>query len=79
MKPWQGAKLNRETYEPEILQNGDTLKQLFAQRRYLLFKHQSKWTLSQLERANLLLSATQNWIRPTNYRFYWAKFLLTVE
>ncbi|ADQ16724.1 transposase IS204/IS1001/IS1096/IS1165 family protein [Leadbetterella byssophila DSM 17132] len=48
------AKRKNETYEPEILANGDTLKQLLARSRYLLFKHQSKWTLSQFERANLL-------------------------
>ncbi|WP_229310439.1 transposase [Leadbetterella byssophila] len=49
------AKLNKETYEPEIFPNGDTLKQVLARSRFLLFKHQSKWTLSQLERATFLL------------------------
>jgi transposase len=48
------AKSNKEVYEPEILSNGDTLKQLLARSRYLLFKHHSKWTLSQLQRAELL-------------------------
>jgi transposase len=42
------AKLNKVKYEPQILTNGDTLKQVLACSRYLLFKHQSKWTLSQL-------------------------------
>jgi len=48
------AKSNHIPYEPEILSNGDTLKQLLARSRYLLFKHRSKWTLSQLQRAELL-------------------------
>ena len=48
------AKLNKETYQPEIFPNGDTLKQVLARRKFLLFKHQRKWTLSQLERATFL-------------------------
>ena len=48
------AKNNKEPYEPEVFANGDTLKQLLARSRYLLFKHQSKWTASQKERADLL-------------------------
>lgn len=34
-------------YQPEVLENGDTLKQLLARSRYLLFKHKDKWTASQ--------------------------------
>lgn len=41
-------------YDPEILSNGDTLKQLLARSRYLLFKHPTKWTESQKHRAELL-------------------------
>ncbi|QQT28346.1 transposase [Sphingobacterium spiritivorum] len=41
-------------YDPEILSNGDTLKQLLARSRYLLFKHPVKWTESQKHRAELL-------------------------
>jgi transposase len=48
------ARSNKEVYEPRILSNGDTLKQLLARSRYLLFKHSSKWTLSQRQRAELL-------------------------
>lgn len=48
------AKKRRETYQPTILANGDTLKQLLARSRYLLFKHQSKWTDKQKERADIL-------------------------
>ncbi len=31
----------KEAYEPEVFSNGDTLKQLLARSRYLLFKHPS--------------------------------------
>ncbi|UIR57009.1 transposase [Sphingobacterium sp. SRCM116780] len=43
-----------QTYEPELLANGDTLKQLLARSRHLLFKHPSRWTESQKHRAELL-------------------------
>jgi transposase len=48
------AKKEKRPYEPEILANGDTLKQLLARSRYLLFKHHSKWTEVQKQRAELL-------------------------
>jgi len=48
------AKAQGNTYQPEILENGDTLKQLLARSRYLLFKHKDKWTGSQKIRARLL-------------------------
>ena len=48
------AKKNKEPYQAEILSNGDTLKQLLARSRYLLFKHHSKWTPTQKHRAELL-------------------------
>jgi transposase len=41
-------------YQPEILDNGDTLKQLLVRSRYLLFKHYDKWTASQVHRSRLL-------------------------
>lgn len=48
------AKKNNISYQPEVLSNGDTLKQLLARSRYLLFKHYSKWTAVQKKRAELL-------------------------
>ena len=36
------------------LENGDTLKQLLARSRYLLFKSEAKWTPSQVHRAEIL-------------------------
>lgn len=41
-------------FQPEILSNGDTLKQLLARSRYLLFKHPNNWTSVQKTRAALL-------------------------
>lgn len=49
------AKENKQRTEAEpVLSNGDTLRQLLARSRYLLFKQQYKWTESQKERAGLL-------------------------
>jgi len=48
------AKQTNQTYISEILSNGDTLKQLLARSRYVLFKSQSRWTESQKQRAELL-------------------------
>ncbi|WP_083839334.1 transposase [Mucilaginibacter paludis] len=48
------AKKNKQSYQPEVFTKRDALKQLLARSRYLLFKHQSKWTVSQKERADLL-------------------------
>lgn len=41
-------------YTPEQFHNGDTLKQLLARSRYLLYKSSSKWTENQSERATIL-------------------------
>ena len=48
------AKLTGQTYTPIRLENGDTLKELLARSRYLLFKSADKWTAKQKERARLL-------------------------
>lgn len=48
------AREQKQPYEPEVLPNGDTVKQLLARSRYLLFKHHSKWTDTQKTRAGLL-------------------------
>lgn len=50
------AKNNRESYQPEILPNGDTLKQLLVRSRYLLFKHPRKWNKEQKQRADILFT-----------------------
>jgi transposase len=43
-------------YCSELLSNGDTLKQLLARSRYLLYSTRSKWTENQSERAKLLFN-----------------------
>jgi transposase len=48
------AKEIKKKYIPEILENGDTLKQLLARSRYILFKSKSHWTPSQTHRAEIL-------------------------
>jgi len=53
-KEMELAKSVKKKYVPEILENGDTLKQLLARSRYILFKRKSKWTPSQHRRAELL-------------------------
>ena len=50
-----GKELNRK-FIPEVLENGDTLKQLLARSRYLLFKTKEAWTPTQIFRAELLFS-----------------------
>lgn len=48
------AKVNGLKYYPEILSNGDTLKQLLARSRYLLYKYEEDWTASQSARSAIL-------------------------
>ena len=48
------AKTEGKTYTPEILENGDTLKQLLARSRYLLYKWKENWTHEQEQRAIIL-------------------------
>ena len=48
------SRTTKRKYIPDVLENGDTLKQLLARSRYLLFKRESNWTPSQHRRAELL-------------------------
>lgn len=41
-------------YYPVVLANGDTLKELLARSRYLLYKFEEDWTLNQARRAAIL-------------------------
>ena len=43
-----------QTYKPELLSNGETKRQLLARSRYLLFKSKSKWTPTQITKAEIL-------------------------
>jgi transposase len=50
----ENARNKNLKYSPELLSNGDTLRQLLARSRYLLYKNSSKWTENQQQRAILL-------------------------
>ena len=50
----QSAKEQKIPFTPEVLENGDTLKQLLARSRYLLYKKQHNWSESQVHRAQIL-------------------------
>ena len=55
-KEYELAKETKQKYIPEVFNNGDTLKQLLARSRYLLFKPERKWSASQHIRAELLFT-----------------------
>jgi transposase len=48
------ARKQKKGYHPVILENGDTIKQLLARSRYVLYKSQYKWTINQRRRADIL-------------------------
>jgi transposase len=50
------ARCTHTKYEPTLFANGDSIKQLLARSRYLLFKSIEKWTDKQAERARILFS-----------------------
>lgn len=50
------AKQSKKSFEPEVLSNGDTVKQMLARSRYILYKRSSEWTENQKQRAQLLFS-----------------------
>lgn len=41
-------------WEPERMENGETLPQIMARSRHIVLKHQSKWNEQQKERAKIL-------------------------
>lgn len=52
----ENARSKNLKHIPEILPNGDTLKQLLARSRYLLYKPSNKWTENQSKRAEILFN-----------------------
>jgi hypothetical protein len=38
------AKLSKKRFEPKLLANDDTVKQLLARSRYFYYKNKSKWS-----------------------------------
>jgi transposase len=67
----EAAKKNKQAYQPEVFLNGDTLKQLLARSRYLLFKHQSKWTVSQSKEQISCSPGIRNYIKPMSWPCAW--------
>lgn len=48
------AKKAKLSFRAQVLPNGDTLKQLLARSRYVLYKKPNNWSAQQKERADLL-------------------------
>lgn len=48
------AKRSGHPFQSEVLHNGDTIKQLLARSRYVLYKRPAYWTAGQRDRAALL-------------------------
>lgn len=48
------AKGRGERYYPQVLANGDTLKELLVRSKYLLYKFEDEWTINQRKRAAIL-------------------------
>jgi transposase len=48
------AKERRKRYHAQVLANGDTLKELLARSKYLLYKFEDDWTANQAKRAAIL-------------------------
>jgi transposase len=61
------AREAKRKWLPQVLENGDTVKQLLARSRYLLFKKEVNWSPSQSHRAELLFN-----LYPRNYPPYLA-------
>ncbi|GGZ28890.1 hypothetical protein GCM10007049_22440 [Echinicola pacifica] len=53
-KEMELSKELNKSFIPNKLENGDTEKQLLARSRYLLFKGEDKWTVSQAHRSEIL-------------------------
>lgn len=48
------CRKNKTEYKAKVFSNGDTLRQLLARSRYLLFKNPKDWSPSQKQRAEIL-------------------------
>jgi transposase len=59
-KKIEQAKNNKEKYSPQVLENGDTPKQLLARSKYILARKESQWTENQKQRVQILFSRYPN-------------------
>jgi transposase len=48
------ARTSKKKFDPVLLSNSDTIKQLLTRSRHFLYKNKSKWSKSQTERTTLL-------------------------
>ncbi len=53
-KSIQQAKQSGKKYYPEVLSNGDTIKELLVRSRYLLYSFEESWTGNQAKRSAIL-------------------------
>ena len=60
---FEKAKGTGVTYKVEIMENGDTVKQMLARSRYLLLKHPSRWTTKQSHRAAIIPTLSRSTTR----------------
>jgi transposase len=51
---YKTAKETGQKYYPEVFSNGDTLRELLARSRYILYKLEEDWTIKQAQRAAIL-------------------------
>lgn len=49
-------KKKKQKYKPKVLENGDTLKELLARSKYLLYRLEDDWTDKQRQRASVLFN-----------------------
>jgi transposase len=55
-RAYEKSRKQGRKHKPVVLENGDTLKQLLARSRYLLYKLPHQWTIHQQHRAVLLFT-----------------------
>ena len=55
-KSIEKMKKKGKKFKPRVLPNGDTIKELLARSRYLLYKKEDEWTINQSNRAAILFA-----------------------
>lgn len=64
------VRKNKKAYRPVVFENGDTIKQLLARSRYVLYKNEIKWTADQKRRAEIYSICIRTSSQPTTYNNY---------
>ena len=73
------ARNDGRSYHPKRFSNGDTMKQLLARSRYLLFKPYNEWTISQRERAAILFNEYPEIKKAYNFSMYFRGIFETAK